>query len=205
MMVIVDYGMGNLGSILNMLRKVGAPAIISGKPEDAATASHLILPGVGAFDQGMSQLAQCGLLPVLNQQVLEKRTPLLGICLGAQLLCKQSEEGRLPGLGWIDAKVIRFNPEAGNPPLKIPHMGWNEVKPVKPSLLFKNMPDPARFYFVHSYHILCSNPQEVMAQTSYGADFSSAVEKDNIMGVQFHPEKSHKFGMCLMRNFAALN
>lgn len=205
MLVIIDYGMGNLGSILNMLRKVGAMAIISEKPEDAATASQLILPGVGAFDQGMSQLAQRGFLPVLHRQVLEKHVPILGICLGAQLLCKQSEEGQLPGLGWIDAKVVRFNPHAGYPPLKVPHMGWNDVKPVKPSALFKNMPAPARFYFVHSYHIECAHAQDVMAQTSYGGDFTSAVEKDNIMGVQFHPEKSHKFGMCLMQNFAVLN
>lgn len=203
MIVIVDYGMGNLGSILNMLRRVDAPAVISGDPAQILGATKLILPGVGAFDQGMSNLRRLGLAELVTRKALEQSTPLLGICLGMQLLGRASEEGSEPGLGLIDARSIRFRRDA-DPGLKIPHMGWNTVAQRKPSALFEAMHPEPRFYFVHSYHVVCASPGDVLAVASYGGEFVAAVERANIYGMQFHPEKSHKFGMKLLQNFAAL-
>lgn len=204
MIVIVDYGMGNVGSIKNMLKKIGVPAMISAKPEHIRAAEKLILPGVGAFDHGMSNLTERGLIPLLNQKVIEERKPILGICLGMQLLVQSSEEGKMRGLGWIDAETRRFKFNGENSELKIPHMGWNPVKPVGEGLLFQGFPQPPRFYFVHSYHICCRHPEDVMGTTFYGYDFAAAIRRDNILGTQFHPEKSHKFGMQVLRNFAEL-
>ena len=203
MIVIVDYGLGNLGSIVNMLAHVHAPAVISRDPDEIGRATKLVLPGVGAFDQGMSNLRRLGLVDVVRHKALEERTPLLGICLGMQLLGRASEEGRETGLGLLDAQSIRFRADA-NPGLKIPHMGWNTVTLRKPSVLFESMHSDPRFYFVHSYHVVCEAPGDVLAAASYGAEFVAAVERGNIYGVQFHPEKSHKFGMKLLQNFAAL-
>ena len=203
MIAIINYGLGNLGSILNMLKKIGAPAIISSDTEEILRADKLILPGVGAFDNGMKNLNALGLIPVVEEKVLHNKTPILGICLGMQLMTKNSEEGTLPGLGWIDAETIRFRHEPAMN-LKIPHMGWNSVAAAKDSPLFKGMyPDP-RFYFVHSFHAVCYNAQDVLATSHYGYDFVSAFQRGNIMGVQFHPEKSHKYGMRLLNNFAEL-
>lgn len=199
--VIVDYGMGNLGSIANMLKKVGAPAIISSDPDMIARADKLILPGVGAFDSGMKNLSERGLIQVLNEQVLEQKKMVLGLCLGMQLLTRRSEEGVLPGLGWIDAETVRFTFEGTNQHLKVPHMGWNTLAVSQPQPLFADLEVENRFYFVHSYYVVCADPDNVSAQTNYGFDFSSAIVKDNIWGVQFHPEKSHKFGMKLFENF----
>ena len=201
MVVIVDYGMGNLGSILNMLRKIGTPAVISSKEEDVEQADKLILPGVGAFDNGISSLTRLGLIPHLDQKVLQEKTPTLGICLGMQLFGKKSEEGRLPGLGWIDAEVRKFQFEETGCRLKIPHMGWNVVKTRRQSHLYKGLEKDSRFYFAHSYHVVCSNADDPVAETVYGHKFTSSLQRDNILGVQFHPEKSHKFGMTLLRNF----
>jgi glutamine amidotransferase len=202
MIVIVDYGMGNLGSIANMLKKIGVPAVISSDPAVVEKADKLILPGVGAFDAGMKNLETRGLIPLLNFRVLEQKTPILGVCLGMQLLCKRSEEGQLPGLGWLDAEVVRFKFDSNTTNLKIPHMGWNTLAVRQPHPLFADLEAENRFYFVHSYHVVCADQSNVLAQTNYGFDFASAVVKDNIMGVQFHPEKSHKFGMRLYKNFA---
>lgn len=203
--VVVDYGMGNLGSIMNMLKKVGARAIRSSSASDVEKAGKLILPGVGAFDAGMRSLSDLGLVPVLNRRVIEGKTPILGICLGMQLLARGSEEGQLPGLGWVDADVLKFRFDGiHDKGLKIPHMGWNTVEVTAESRLFDDMgPDP-RFYFVHSYHVRCNNEENVLARTFYGYEFVSAVTRDNIAGVQFHPEKSHKFGMRLLGNFVRL-
>ncbi len=200
MIVVVDYGMGNLGSIANMLKKVGARSTISSDVGVIEAADKLILPGVGAFDHGMQRLNELGLLPVHNKKVLEKRTPVLGLCLGMQLFTQKSEEGTLPGLGWIQGETVRFrfSPEAG---LKIPHMGWNTIKITAPHAIWEDMYSDARFYFVHSYHVVCANAQDVSAVSCYGYDFASVVARDNIVGTQFHPEKSHKFGMKLFRNF----
>ena len=202
MIVVVDYGLGNLGSIANMLKKIGAHAVVSSDPAVVEKADKLILPGVGAFDAGMKNLETRGLIPLLNYRVLEQKTPILGVCLGMQLLCKRSEEGQLPGLGWLDAEVIRFKFDGNIANLKIPHMGWNTLAVRQPHPLFADLEAENRFYFVHSYHVVCADMGNVLTQTNYGFDFASAVVKDNIMGVQFHPEKSHKFGMRLYKNFA---
>jgi glutamine amidotransferase len=202
MIVIVDYGMGNLGSIANMLKKVGAKDVkISCNASDIEQADKLILPGVGAFDSGMQRLRETGLIGLLSEKVLNARTPTLGVCLGMQLMTKISEEGELPGLGWIDAETIRFRFDPEQNKLKVPHMGWNTVNIQRQGVLFENMyPDP-RFYFVHSFYVVPHNPEDILTTTEYGNQFTSALQRDHLMAVQFHPEKSHKFGMKLYRNF----
>jgi glutamine amidotransferase len=202
--VIVDYGMGNLGSILNMLKKIGVSARLSTDVSEIGDANKLILPGVGAFDTGMSNLSELNLINVLNKKVLEEKTPVLGICLGMQLMTKQSEEGNMAGLGWIDAEAIRFKFHGTGNNLKTPHMGWNFLNIKNEHTIFREIGKDARFYFVHSYYLVCNNAEDVLATTTYGYDFVSVINKENIFGVQFHPEKSHKFGMRLLKNFADL-
>jgi len=203
LIVIIDYGMGNLGSIQNMLKKVNAHATISSDTKVIASADKLILPGVGSFDTAVTNLNRLELIPLLNERVIDGKTPLLGVCLGMQLLTRRSEEGIMPGLGWINAETIRFRFE--NEKLKIPHMGWNTVEiQKKDDPLFRDLSYEARFYFVHSYYVKCNDPSNVLTTTIYGSDFCSSVVKENIRGVQFHPEKSHKFGMKLLKNFADL-
>lgn len=201
MIIIVDYGLGNLGSIQNMLKKIGYSSEISGNLEQVAAASKLILPGVGAFDNGMQNLNQAGLTDVLNKKVIADKTPILGICLGMQLMTGKSEEGIEKGLGWIEAETIKFSFNGPDQKLSIPHMGWEYVNVVKQSKLFDGIKDQQRYYFVHSYFVKASNEQDVLLTSKYGNDFVSAFEKENILGVQFHPEKSHRFGMDLLRNF----
>jgi glutamine amidotransferase len=184
-----------------MLKKIGTPSIVSGSVDVIQRADKLILPGVGAFDNGMKNISEMGLLPVLNDQVLEKGTPILGICLGMQLLTDKSEEGSLPGLGWIEGRTVRFSFDSQRKDLKIPHMGWNTVKVRKQGSLFTGMEDTPRFYFVHSYHVTCNRQEDVLGTTEHGYEFSSAISRGNILGTQFHPEKSHRFGMTLLRNF----
>ena len=200
-LVIIDYGVGNLASIKNMLKKIGVDAEISGNENTIAKADKLILPGVGAFDNCMEKLQQSGLSPVLNDKVMTQNTPVLGVCVGLQMLTEQSEEGLLPGLGWVKGEIIKFKQAMLPMGYKVPHMGWTDVKLSKPSRLFENMyPDP-RFYFVHSYHAVLHNSSDVLLTADYGYEFICGLEKDNILGVQFHPEKSHKFGMKLLENF----
>ena len=201
MIVVIDYGMGNLGSILNMLKKIGAPAQVSSNADDIAGASKLILPGVGAFDAGMKRLAELNLIDLLNDKALNQKTPTLGVCLGMQLLTRKSQEGVLPGLGWIAGETVRFHFDSQHAHLKIPHMGWNTITLEKPGALFAGLDSTARFYFVHSYHIVCERADDVVTTTEYGYAFVSALERDNIFGAQFHPEKSHKFGMRVLKNF----
>ena len=202
MFVIVDYGMGNLGSIRNMLKKAGVAAEVSGDPEDILRADKIVLPGVGSFDAGMRNLADRGLIAPLMENAVDRGTPILGICLGMQLMSRRSEEGILSGLGWIDADVVRFRPKAEGERLKVPHMGWNTLEPKKDCPLFRGAKPELRFYFVHSYHMACRDPSDVAAVTRYGVEFASAFHRGNLYGVQFHPEKSHRFGMTLLRNFA---
>jgi glutamine amidotransferase len=211
MIVVVDYGMGNLGSILNMLKKIDAPAKISSDREEISAADKLILPGVGAFDTAMRNLHDSGLKDVLDELVLHRHRPTLGVCLGMQLLTGGSEEGNLPGLGWIagTTKKFRFDGAGAQADLKVPHMGWNTILPPKPGELVKPLArglddPPARFYFVHSYHVTVDEPSDAAAWTHHGYDFVSMVQRGHVMGTQFHPEKSHKFGMKVLRNFAEL-
>lgn len=202
MLIILDYDIGNLNSIKNMLKKGGyRDVLISSKKEDIENATKLILPGVGHFDYGMSKLRNADFFNILNHQVLEKKVPILGICLGVQLLTEGSEEGNIAGLGWIKGRTIRFQEEKMNSNLKIPHMGWSNITIEKPSPLFENMYEEPRFYFVHTYHLQCDNKQDILTTSEYGYKFTGGVERKNILGVQFHPEKSHKFGMRLLQNF----
>ena len=202
MIVIVDYGVGNLGSIKNMFKKVGFKAEPSSDPAVLRAAEKLILPGVGAFDAGMSKLRERGLVDLLNELVLEKKVPVLGHCLGLQLMTRKSEEGQEAGLGWIDAESVRFRFDTDWAQLKVPHMGWNVLDIRRPHPLVADLEDEARFYFVHTYHIVCADESDVVAYTDYGYNFASVISKGNIVGAQFHPEKSHKFGMQLLKNFA---
>lgn len=202
MIVIVDYKVGNLGSIINMLKKAGAKAIASSDPEVLRQAEKLILPGVGAFDAGMNKLNECGLIPLLNQLVLEKKVPTLGLCLGLQLMTRKSEEGQAQGLGWLDAETRRFKFGPEQSQLKVPHMGWNTIEVRRSHPLFTDLDPEARFYFVHSFYVQSQDPTTVLAETDYGGYFHSIFGKDNILGAQFHPEKSHKYGMRLLKNFA---
>lgn len=205
MLVVIDYGMGNLNSIVNMIKKVGGSARVSDEPEVIRKAEKLILPGVGAFDTGMKNLLRSGLKGVLEDQVLERSVPIMGICLGMQLLTRRSEEGEEPGLGWIDAETKRFDFGSNPTSLKIPHMGWNTVLPRSRSGLFADFDDTLRFYFVHSYYCECEKPDDIKATAVHGVEFTCAFGKGNIVGTQFHPEKSHRFGRTLLRNFLAFD
>jgi imidazole glycerol-phosphate synthase subunit HisH len=200
--VIVDYGMANVGSVINMLRKAGAAALATADRDMIATADKLILPGIGAFDTAMQRLRELELVDLLTDVVRTRRIPTLGICLGMQLLLEGSEEGRLPGLGWIRGRARRFSTESMGADLRVPHMGWNELSLRKVSRLFPDVHETQRFYFVHSYYVVCDDPGDVLATTSYGCEFVSATECGNVAGVQFHPEKSHRFGMRLLKAFA---
>ncbi|MEW5938032.1 MAG: imidazole glycerol phosphate synthase subunit HisH [Chloroflexota bacterium] len=217
MIVIIDYGMGNLGSIANMLKQIGAQAEVTNDPQKIESAERLILAGVGAFDQGMQRLNDLNLIPLMKRKVLEQKTPFIGICLGMQLLSRGSEEGDLPGLGWLDAETLRFNfdskpngdcatPPATRPPspvarLRVPHMGWNEIQIQKQHALLNDLGEEPRFYFVHSYYVKCNDADAVLACTDYGLPFHSILGKGNILGTQFHPEKSHRYGRKILENF----
>jgi imidazole glycerol-phosphate synthase subunit HisH len=201
MITIVDYGMGNLGSIRSMLRRVGVRSTITGDPAEIARASKILLPGVGSFDAAMEQIHDRGLREVLDRMALHERIPTLGICLGMQLITRGSEEGGRPGLGWVDAETCRF-PADGR--LKVPHMGWNVVTPTRPSVLTAGLPPEARFYFVHSYFVRTDRLVDTVLAAEYGVPFAAALETGNVFGAQFHPEKSHRFGMQLLANFASL-
>lgn len=205
MVVIIDYGMGNVGSIQNMLLRLGAPCIVSSDPHVIQSAKRLILPGVGAFDNAVTNLQALGIIPLLNDLVESKRVPILGICLGMQLLTRSSEEGQLPGLGWINAKTVRFRFNGENEHLRVPHMGWNRIQETRPDSLLKNLPEEKKFYFVHSYYVSCSDQADVLAKTLYGIAFDSVIRKGHVMGTQFHPEKSHKFGLAVLKNFMEIN
>lgn len=198
--IIIDYGMGNLGSIANMIKYLGYKSIITSDLTLIQSAQKIILPGVGHFDRAMLNLNALGISDLIRKKALEDNTPLLGICLGMQLLCKGSEEGNAPGLGVVDAKVSKFSFN-NSINLKVPHMGWNHVLLKKESVLFEDALSELRFYFVHSYYVSCDNKSDILTTTFYGEEFVSSFQIGKIYGVQFHPEKSHKFGMLLLRNF----
>lgn len=202
MIVILDYGIGNVGSILNMLKHIGVEATISSNPQTIQEADKLILPGVGSFDTGMRKLSESNLIDSIKLHALQKKKPLLGICLGMQMLGRRSEEGILPGLDLIPFDCIRFRIDSST--LKIPHMGWDVVKIEQNDPIAVNLEGQQRYYFVHSYHAVCDNQEDVLFSCDYGYEFPAAVKHANVYGVQFHPEKSHRFGMSLMKNFASL-
>lgn len=217
MITIIDYGAGNIKSIQNMLKKIGVASMISNKAEEISVAEKLILPGVGHFDHGMKNLRSSGLIEVLNQKVQQEKCPILGICLGAQLLGDQSEEGVDKGLAWIPMDIVKFDKSRLGEKLKVPHMGWNKIsrrrksdskirerEHIEKATLFDGLGEDARFYFVHTYHMMPKNESAILAITTYGYEFVSAVQHENIYGVQFHPEKSHSFGMQLLKNFSEL-
>ncbi|NJN80166.1 MAG: imidazole glycerol phosphate synthase subunit HisH [Anaerolineales bacterium] len=202
MIVVVDYGVGNLGSIVNMFKKVGAKAVASSDPSVIKDAEKIILPGVGAFDAAMRKFHETGLVSVVGELVLEKKIPVLGLCVGLQLMTNGSEEGQLAGLGWFDAETIRFKFNSEFASLKVPHMGWNQANVCREHPLVAHWDEESRFYFVHSYHVVAKDMDAVLAKTDYGVIIHSILGKGNIMGVQFHPEKSHRYGMRLLKNFA---
>lgn len=203
MITIVDYGMGNLGSIVNMFKRIGIATHVSSSKDEIERASKLLLPGVGAFDSAMNCLNSSGLREVLDFKVLEDEVPILGICLGMQLLTNGSEEGTVPGLRWIPGVTKKF-PQSGT--LKVPHMGWNTVEPSvsASSEIIKDLENEARFYFVHSYYVTVEDEKDSIYKANHGVEFDAAIKHKNVYGVQFHPEKSHKFGMQLLKNFGEL-
>lgn len=204
MITIVNYGSGNIQAIGNIYTRLHIPFTIASTPEELATADHILLPGVGHFDQAMGALNESGLRGALDRMVLEQKVPMLGICVGMQLLAKSSEEGELPGLGYVDGVVKRFVPQEGPNPLRLPHMGWNDVRPTREHPLFAGVDLAIGYYFLHSFYFVCERPEDVLSQTSYGVEFASAVSVGNVHGTQFHPEKSHAAGIQLLKNFAEL-
>jgi glutamine amidotransferase len=202
MITIVDYGTGNIRSIENMLRVLGHESRISRDPEDIVRASKIILPGVGHFDYGMRQLRSSGLIGVLGESVMSRHVPVLGICLGAQLLTRRSDEGTEPGLGWVSAETRCFDRSRLPESLRIPHMGWADTEYQLGHPLFAGFAETPRFYYVHSYHMVCDDPNNELCHAVHGYRFVSGVVRENILGVQFHPEKSHRFGKLILDNFA---
>jgi glutamine amidotransferase len=203
MIAILDYGIGNVSSISNMLNKLGVPNEITSDPKFIETADKIILPGVGHFDYCMKQLRDAPFFHLLNNLVLNNNKPILGVCVGCQMLMENSEEGKEKGLGWLKGKVIKFDLQKMPSDFKIPHMSWSDVLPKNNDLLYRDINNP-RFYFVHSYYVICENDRQVSATAEYGYEFTASVHSDNIFGVQFHPEKSHLYGMKLYANFCKI-
>jgi glutamine amidotransferase len=201
---VVDAGIGNLGAIPNMLKRLSTQAIVTDDPDRIAQAERLILPGVGSFDAAMQRLEERGLVDVLNTKALTDRIPVLGVCLGMELMGGASEEGSHRGLGWIQGRAVKFRFDGRHPSLKVPHMGWNVVRAADDARLLADLGERPRFYFAHSYHLECDDPADVIGTTTYGYEFVSAVQRENIAGIQFHPEKSHRFGLRIFENFLAL-
>ncbi|MDY0094487.1 MAG: imidazole glycerol phosphate synthase subunit HisH [Candidatus Vecturithrix sp.] len=204
MLTIINPKLGNIGSVANMLKKIGIEVSISSGAREIENAEKLILPGVGHFDVGMRHLREMKLCDILYRKVVERQTPILGICLGMQLMTRRSEEGSEPGLGWIEAETIKFRKSQVDPSLRFPHMGWNTVEPQQQHDLFLRIEQEIRFYFVHNFHVVCDDQHDVLAMTEYGYPFVSAFHHQNIWGVQFHPEKSHQFGMHFLKKWVEL-
>lgn len=204
MITLIDYGVGNINAFVNVYKRVDVPVKIAKTKEDLIGAEKLILPGVGHFDHAMTQLNNSGMRDTLDKMVLVDKIPVIGICVGMQMMANNSDEGTLEGLKWIDASVRKFDESKINQVTRLPHMGWNDVKPVKDIPLFKGLEKDAIFYFLHTYYFECNNPNDVMAVTEYGGEFASAAHHENKYGIQFHPEKSHSYGETLLHNFAKL-
>jgi glutamine amidotransferase len=204
MIHVVDYGLGNVQAFLTLYKRLGFEAARARTEEDLKGAGKIILPGVGAFDHAVELLERSGMRPALESLVLTDKVPVLGICVGMQLLASSSDEGNLPGLGWVPGRVRAFRSQSECAALPLPHMGWNDVKPAPASPLFAGLESDARFYFLHSFYFECDQACHTAAVAGYGFDFSCAVSAGNVHGVQFHPEKSHHFGAQLLKNFAEL-
>ena len=204
MITIVDYGLGNIRAFLNMYKRLNIDATTATTAEQLAQASKVILPGVGSFDQAMDKLSQSGMREALDDLALRRHVPILGVCVGMQILGRDSDEGTKPGLGWIDGRVRRLDSPASTNPLPVPHMGWNDVHPVAATGLFNHLGTDARFYFLHSYYFQCDREADTLAVCRYGRDFTCATGAANVFGVQFHPEKSHHDGARLLQNFAEM-
>lgn len=204
MIAIIDYGVGNIRAFANIYKKLDVDFKIAKTAKDLENVEKLILPGVGAFDHAMEQLDASGMRQRLDELVVDKRLPVIGICVGMQMLAHSSDEGKHHGLGWIDASVKKFDETKIHFKTHLPHMGWNDVKVVKQNKLMNALEQDAKFYFLHSYYFHCNNHNDSIAESDYGIEFSCAVNKDNVYGVQFHPEKSHHYGIQLLKNFADL-
>lgn len=204
MITLIDYGVGNINAFVNVYKRVDVPVKIAKTESDLEGSEKLILPGVGHFDYAMSKLNSSGMRDKLDDLVLNQKVPVIGICVGMQMMANHSDEGKLEGLKWIDASVKRFDESKINQVTRLPHMGWNDVKPVKDMELFKGLENDSIFYFLHTYYFECNNPSDVMAVSDYGIEFASAAHHENKYGVQFHPEKSHHYGEILLQNFAKL-
>jgi glutamine amidotransferase len=200
MIVIPNAGIGNVKSVANMLSRVGTQALVSDQPTDLRNAHKIVLAGVGAFDAGMQALSAGGWVEQLQEAVRVRKVPVLGICLGMQLLCKGSEEGTIPGLSWVDATVMRFDAKEF-PNIKVPHMGWNTIDVKKTNDIIPVDEPDQRYYFAHSYHVVCEDGNNLVATVNYGNTVAAVIQNENVFGVQFHPEKSHRFGMHLLANF----
>ncbi|QTA93599.1 imidazole glycerol phosphate synthase subunit HisH [Desulfonema magnum] len=205
MITIIDYGLGNILAFVNIYKKLDVPVQVAKNTDDLSKASQLILPGVGAFDHAMGLLEASGMRQTLDELVLVRKMPVLGICVGMQILAASSDEGKMPGLGWIPGNVRAFDSELQSASLPLPHMGWNDVRPLLNTRLFKRLEKDACFYFLHSYFFECEQIKNIIAIANYGVDFSCAVHLENIYGVQFHPEKSHQWGIQLLKNFAEVD
>lgn len=204
MIAIVDYGLGNIQAFANIYKRLNIPVVFARTAEDFEGATHIVLPGVGAFDWTMERLNASGMRSTLDQLVLGARRPVLGVCVGMQMMAHRSDEGTVPGLGWFDAEVVRFDESRIQGRTHLPHMGWNDVVPTDQSGLFREMDVRRSFYFLHSYYFAPNDLNDVLATTNYGDRFVSAVRRQNVYGVQFHPEKSHGWGIQLLKNFARL-
>jgi glutamine amidotransferase len=204
MIAIIDYGSGNVGAIANIYKQLKVPHMITGELDELAAAERFVLPGVGDFDTTMGYMRQSGMLETLNSEVVEKKKKVLGICVGMQVLAQSSEEGELPGLGWIPGRVRKIDTAALNAKPKLPHMGWNTIRVVKDAPLFAGVDQEKGFYFLHSYYFDAEQPEDVSATVAYGSEITCGVHRGNVYGMQFHPEKSHANGMAIFRNFASI-
>ena len=204
MITIINYGVGNIYAFQNVFKRLNIKTKIASNKDDLIGSERLILPGVGSFDYAMKQLDKSGMRESLDFLVLEKKIPVIGICVGMQIMGNRSDEGEMQGLGWIDAEVLKFDEKLIRHRTKLPHMGWNDVLSFNSNPLFKGLETDSVFYFLHSYYFHCKNPKDIIAKSNYGIEFTSAVNSENIYGIQFHPEKSHNYGETLLFNFSIL-